>query len=266
MNQRLCDSKVFISQSPRSTMMSRIIENSYGHHLKNLKIILSNENSCTTCSQGKLAPRPSHSKIGLESLLFLQIIQADICGLISPSSGLFHYFMVLIDAFDSSHMFIYYLYTTLYLLDCLHKLLSYLHNFKIIQTMLVSLRLKLLVILQFFGIDIEHPISHNLEGIGRILHQTALADYKNFIVSYSITYFCIWTYYFACYGTNTQRHTTYYQYSSLQLVHGINLIYLICALLAILCKFLRHPPSVLKQDFNDISNFMCILTIYYQMS
>lgn len=170
-------------------MMSRIIENSYGHHLKNLKIILSNENSCTTCSQGKLAPRPSHSKIGLESLLFLQIIQADICGLISPSSGLFHYFMVLIDAFDSSHMFIYYLYTTLYLLDCLHKLLSYLHNFKIIQTMLVSLRLKLLVILQFFGIDIEHPISHNLEGIGRILHQTALADYKNFIVSCSITYF-----------------------------------------------------------------------------
>ena len=160
MNQRLCDSKVFISQSPRSTMMSRIIENSYGHHLKNLKIILSNENSCTTCSQGKLALRPSDSKIGLESLLFLQIIQADICGLISPSSGLFHYFMVLIDAFDSSHMFIYYLYTTLYLLDCLHKLLSYLHNFKIIQTMLVSLRLKLLVILQFFGIDIEHPISH----------------------------------------------------------------------------------------------------------
>ena len=33
-----------------STMMHRIIENSHGHPLKDLKILLFNENSCTTCS------------------------------------------------------------------------------------------------------------------------------------------------------------------------------------------------------------------------
>ena len=35
---------------PGSTMMRRIIENSHGHPLKDLKILLFNENSCTTCS------------------------------------------------------------------------------------------------------------------------------------------------------------------------------------------------------------------------
>ena len=35
---------------PGSTMMRRIIENSHGHPLKNLKILLSNDNICTVCS------------------------------------------------------------------------------------------------------------------------------------------------------------------------------------------------------------------------
>ena len=48
---------------PGSIMMHRIIENSHGHSLKNLKILLSNENSCTTCSQGKLIVRPSLIKL-----------------------------------------------------------------------------------------------------------------------------------------------------------------------------------------------------------
>ena len=83
---------------PGSTMMRRIIENSHGHQLKDLKILLSNENSCTACSQGKLVVRPSPSKINSESPSFLQRIQGDICGPIHLPSGPFRYFMVLIDA------------------------------------------------------------------------------------------------------------------------------------------------------------------------
>ena len=83
---------------PGSTMMRRIIENSHGHPLKDLKILLSNENSYTTCSQGKLVVRPSPSKINSESPSFLQRIQGDICGPIHPLSGPFRYFMVLIYA------------------------------------------------------------------------------------------------------------------------------------------------------------------------
>ena len=79
-------------------MMRIIIENSHGHPLKNLKILLSNENSCIVCSQRKLVVRPSLNKINSKSPLFLQRIQEDICGLIRPQSSSFHYFMVLIDA------------------------------------------------------------------------------------------------------------------------------------------------------------------------
>lgn len=55
-------------------MIHIIVENSHGHTLKNLKILLSNENSCATYSKGKLLVKPSPSKIGLESPLFLQRI------------------------------------------------------------------------------------------------------------------------------------------------------------------------------------------------
>ena len=39
---------------PGATIMHRIISNSRGHLLKNIKILLSKYYSCETCSQGKL--------------------------------------------------------------------------------------------------------------------------------------------------------------------------------------------------------------------
>ena len=79
-------------------MMRQIIENSYGHPLKNQKILLSSDYPCTAYSQGKLIVRPSHTKILVESPTFLERIQGDICGSIQPPCGPFLYFMVLIDA------------------------------------------------------------------------------------------------------------------------------------------------------------------------
>ena len=103
MNQKFSDPKIFMLWHDRlghlrSTMMRKIIENSHGHPLKNQKILLSHENLCTACSQGKLVIKPSHFKVCFESSSFLQRIQGNICGLIHPQSGPFHYFMVLIDA------------------------------------------------------------------------------------------------------------------------------------------------------------------------
>ncbi|KAL0544404.1 hypothetical protein IC582_019519 [Cucumis melo] len=83
---------------PGSIMMRIIIENSYGHPLKNQKILQSNELSCIACSQGKLIIRPSPTKVGVELPTFLERIHGDICGPINPPSGPFRYFMVLIDA------------------------------------------------------------------------------------------------------------------------------------------------------------------------
>ena len=48
---------------PGSTMMCRIIENSHGHPLKNLKILLSNDNICTVCSQEKFLLKRSTRKM-----------------------------------------------------------------------------------------------------------------------------------------------------------------------------------------------------------
>jgi len=83
---------------PDSIMMRRIIKNSYGHSLKNHKILKSNEISCVACSQGKLIIRPSPTKVGIESPAFLERIHGDICGPVDPPCGPFRYFMVLIDA------------------------------------------------------------------------------------------------------------------------------------------------------------------------
>jgi hypothetical protein len=52
---------------------------------------------CTTCATGKLILRPSHLKILAELLKFLERIQGDICGPITPTPGPFRYFMILID-------------------------------------------------------------------------------------------------------------------------------------------------------------------------
>jgi Integrase core domain len=79
-------------------MMRIIIESTNGHPLKDLKILLSKNLSRATCSLGKLIIRSSKNKIKNESLLFLERIQGDIYGPISPPCGPFRYFLVLIDA------------------------------------------------------------------------------------------------------------------------------------------------------------------------
>jgi Integrase core domain len=78
-------------------MMRGIIESANVHPLKDLKILLSKDLSCAACSFGKLIIRPFKNKIENESHLFLERIQGDICGPISPPCGPFRYFMVLID-------------------------------------------------------------------------------------------------------------------------------------------------------------------------
>ena len=105
LNQKVTASNTFVLWHdrlghPGSIMIRRIIENSNGNPLKNLKILLNNEFSCTSCYHGRLIIRPSPIKIGVESPAFLERIQGDICGHIHPSSGSFKYFMVLIDTFS----------------------------------------------------------------------------------------------------------------------------------------------------------------------
>ena len=58
-------------------MMQWIVENSYGHPLKNLKILLPSENSCIACSQGKSITKSSPSKVIIESPYFLERILLD---------------------------------------------------------------------------------------------------------------------------------------------------------------------------------------------
>ena len=77
-------------------MMYQIIENCIGCPLNNQKIPL--HDFCVECAKGKLVTRLSLTKINTESLVFLQQIQRDICGLVHPPCGPFWYFMVLIDA------------------------------------------------------------------------------------------------------------------------------------------------------------------------
>jgi hypothetical protein len=79
-------------------MMGKIIDNFIGHNLKEAKFPKSFDFICTTCATGKWILRPSHLKIHTEPLKFLERIQSDICGPIQLISGLFRYFMVLIDA------------------------------------------------------------------------------------------------------------------------------------------------------------------------
>ena len=79
-------------------MMCCIINNFFGHPLKNQKILMLNDYNYVVCLQGKLIIRPSFTKFEYESPTFLKCIQVDICGPIHPPSGPFRYFMVLIDA------------------------------------------------------------------------------------------------------------------------------------------------------------------------
>ncbi|KAL0282394.1 UNVERIFIED_CONTAM: hypothetical protein Sangu_2952100 [Sesamum angustifolium] len=102
-NPKLVDQSTFILwhdrlDHPGKTMMYRIIENSNGHPLKDLKFLVKGDFICSACSLGKLITKPSMTKVNLESPMFLERIQGHICGPITPSCGPFKYFMVLIDA------------------------------------------------------------------------------------------------------------------------------------------------------------------------
>ena len=79
-------------------MMQRIVKNSNGHNLITKYFPNQEDFLCIACAKGKLITRPSQLKIQAESMSFLERIQGDICGPISPLSGPFRYFMVLIDA------------------------------------------------------------------------------------------------------------------------------------------------------------------------
>ena len=53
---------------------------------------------CKACSLAKLTARPSFAIDNKQNIPFLQRIQGDICGPITPECGPFRYFMVLVDA------------------------------------------------------------------------------------------------------------------------------------------------------------------------
>ena len=78
-NKRFIDHNDFIIWHDRLghpcyNMMRKIIENLHGHTLKNQKILQSKEFSCAACSQEKLIVKPSTTKVGIESLVFLERI------------------------------------------------------------------------------------------------------------------------------------------------------------------------------------------------
>ena len=79
-------------------MMFLILTNSIGNNMLSSKISYVNKFICEACAKGKFIVRPSHTKIGIESPIFLERIHRDICGPIHPTSRPFRYFMVIIDA------------------------------------------------------------------------------------------------------------------------------------------------------------------------
>jgi hypothetical protein len=79
-------------------MLRKITGNSIGHNLPTTNFLKSKDFIRTACATRKLILRPSHLKIKAEPLKFLDRIQGDICGPITPTFGPFRYFMVLIDA------------------------------------------------------------------------------------------------------------------------------------------------------------------------
>ena len=79
-------------------MMCRILTNSIGHNMPSRRIPSVNKFIFEACAKGKFIVRPSRTKVGIESSIFLERIHGDIYGPIHPTSGPFQYFMVLIDA------------------------------------------------------------------------------------------------------------------------------------------------------------------------
>ena len=82
---------------PGPHMMCRVLTNSIGHNMPGSRIPFANKFICEACAKGKLIVRPSRTKVGIESPIFLEHIHGDICGPIHPASRPFRYFIVLID-------------------------------------------------------------------------------------------------------------------------------------------------------------------------
>ena len=79
------------------SMMCRIVQNSNDHLLRGRQILTSPDFTCAACFKGKLIIRSSFTKVMSKSPGFLERINGYICGPIHPPSGLFRYFMILID-------------------------------------------------------------------------------------------------------------------------------------------------------------------------
>ena len=80
---------------PGTTMFRRMILILSGH-----EVCQENANKigvCTACTQGKMINRPSRWKLPTELPPRLHCLHGDIFGLITPPSGPFRYFMVLVD-------------------------------------------------------------------------------------------------------------------------------------------------------------------------
>ena len=83
---------------PGTSMLRRILHQSNGHSLTIGRISSHTDYNCLACTQGKFITRPFSLKVDSDTPQFLECIQGDICGPIDPTSGPFHYFMVLVDA------------------------------------------------------------------------------------------------------------------------------------------------------------------------
>lgn len=81
---------------PGQSMFQSIMKNTYGISLH--VHLVSSKVPYIACSKGKLIIQPSHSKIPFWIPSFLERIQVDTYGPINPPSGLFCYYMVVIDA------------------------------------------------------------------------------------------------------------------------------------------------------------------------
>ena len=80
---------------PGVTMFRRMLPAITGH-----SVCTSDANkagACDACAQGKMSQKPSRWKLPHEMPPPLQRLQGDICGPISPASGPFRYYLVLVD-------------------------------------------------------------------------------------------------------------------------------------------------------------------------
>lgn len=81
---------------PGATMLRRMVPLLTGHTLCTSDVHM--VGTCGACVQGKYSKRPSQWKLPTELPQPLQRLQGDVCGPISPPSGPFRYFLVLVDA------------------------------------------------------------------------------------------------------------------------------------------------------------------------